>query len=67
LSRPGLAGGIAGKLDEPFTAVMGAKLASEPVHLDAAGFAARWASDTTKLCKVVTKSGILELVQSQNQ
>lgn len=66
---------IAGKLNETFTAVMAdpevkaaiAKLGSEPVHLDAAGFGARWASETIKLRQVVTETGILELVKSQKQ
>ncbi|MBS7700400.1 MULTISPECIES: tripartite tricarboxylate transporter substrate binding protein [unclassified Chelatococcus] len=43
------------------------KLGSEPIHLDAAGFGARWASETAKLRVVLTETGILELVKSQRR
>lgn len=71
----GLPADVTAKLNDAFKAAMAdrevadaiAKLGSEPVYLDAAGFGDRWASETAKLRQVVTETGILELVKSQRQ
>jgi len=71
----GLPADSAARLDEVFAAAMAdpevkdaiAKLGSEPVYLNAAGFGARWASETAKLRQVVAETGILELVKSQRR
>lgn len=71
----GLPPDIAAKLDAVLKDAMAdrevrdalAKLGSEPIHLDAAGFGSRWSSETAKLSLVVTETGILELVKSQRR
>jgi tripartite-type tricarboxylate transporter receptor subunit TctC len=71
----GLNPDIVRKLSDAFVAAMAdpevkaqiEKLGSDPVALDAAGFAQRWSSETAKLKQVVAETGILDLVKSQKQ
>jgi tripartite-type tricarboxylate transporter receptor subunit TctC len=71
----GLSPDIVKKLSDAFMAAMAdpevkaqiEKLGSDPVGLDANGFAQRWSSETAKLKQVVAETGILDMVKSQKQ
>lgn len=71
----GLSPDITKKLSDAFMAALSdpdvkaqiEKLGSDPVAVNAEGFAQRWSSETDKLKQVVTETGILDIVKSQKQ